>query len=174
MQIRGVVSEALEAKIRELFPSQNGFTEELEAQNLIVPTVDLTRAAEGSDVPEYLQRAWDFGTAFYTTVGAATSTVANTTGFWQFALSVGYNHLHTSFPQVYITDGVSDKVIWTVAGNAAVNTPTLQTSDRLVAFLKSGESLVLETFADQKAGLWIRQIADVNGTLANPLGFTPQ
>lgn len=173
-QITSVTSEALQAKIRTLLPSQQGFGEDLQASNVILPVIDLTETAEGSGIPQFLQRAWDFSTAFYTTVGATTQTVVSNTGFWQFVVSVGYASSHTSFPRVYITDSLTVKPIWSVAGNAAAATPTAQTSDDEIVFLKAGESLVLQTYADQKAALWVRQVADVNGTLVNPSGFTPQ
>ena len=37
-QITPITSEALQAKIRQLLPSQIGFGEDLQAQNVIVPT----------------------------------------------------------------------------------------------------------------------------------------
>ena len=48
-EITSVTSEALQRKVRELLPSQRGFGEDLQAQNVIVPIVDLTRSAEGSE-----------------------------------------------------------------------------------------------------------------------------
>jgi hypothetical protein len=38
-QIKSVVSESLQATIRRLLPSQSGFTEDLQAQNVIVPVI---------------------------------------------------------------------------------------------------------------------------------------
>jgi len=34
--------------------------------------------------------------------------------------------------------------------------------------------MVAQSFASQKLVAWSRQIADSNGTLINPVGFTPQ
>ena len=81
-QIASVVSEALQAKIRSLLPSQQGFTEDLQAQNVIVPIIDLTETASGSLLREDLQRAWDFGTG-YDQCFIGTTTLVNTTGFWK-------------------------------------------------------------------------------------------
>ena len=47
-EIITVNSEALEATVRDLLPSQNGFGSELQASNIITPIIDLTPTAEGS------------------------------------------------------------------------------------------------------------------------------
>lgn len=50
-QVKPVTSEALQATVRRLLPSQNGFTEDLQASNVIIPTLNLTPSAEGSELP---------------------------------------------------------------------------------------------------------------------------
>ena len=82
-QITSVTSESLQAKIRELLPSQQGFGEDLQAQNVIVPIVDLTAAAEGSDVPLYQQQAIAFGSQTAFDVSNTTTVIANTAGFYR-------------------------------------------------------------------------------------------
>ena len=49
-QIIPIVSEALQATVRRLLPSQNGFGEDLQASNVIVPIVNLTPSAEGTEL----------------------------------------------------------------------------------------------------------------------------
>ena len=56
-QITTVTSEALQATLRRLLPSQQGFGEDLQASNVITPIIDLTPSAEGSILPDYLQTA---------------------------------------------------------------------------------------------------------------------
>ena len=82
-QITSVTSESLQAKIRELLPSQQGFGKDLQAQNVIVPIVDLTAAAEGSDVPLYQQQAIAFGSQTAFDVSNTTTVIANTAGFYR-------------------------------------------------------------------------------------------
>ena len=173
-QVKTITSETLEAAYRALTPSQDGFTEDLMASNTIIPVLSLNSAADGTTVPEFLQRAWDISTDFYENTGAAATTVVNSTGFWQFGVNVGYNSGHTDFPRVYITNGIVIKPIWAVRGNGVNSGAETDTSFTDVAFIKTGESLVLQTYTNQKGALWVRQIADVNGVLVNPTGFTPQ
>ena len=61
MSISSVTSEALQLKLRQLLPSQQGFGTDLSASDTIVPIIDLTEAAEGSEVPEFLQTALAYG-----------------------------------------------------------------------------------------------------------------
>jgi hypothetical protein len=82
-EIITVNSEDLQTQIRDLLPSQNGFGSELQASNVIFPIIDLTRSAEGSGLPEYLQRAASFGGITAFDVINTTTTIINTTGFFQ-------------------------------------------------------------------------------------------
>ena len=60
MSISSVTSEALQLKLRQLLPSQQGFGTDLSASDTIIPVIDLTQAAEGSGLPSYLQTALAF------------------------------------------------------------------------------------------------------------------
>ena len=83
-EIITVNSETLQTQIRDLLPSQNGFGSELQASNVITPIIDLTAAAEGSGLPFDLQEAIAFGSqTSFSQVGAGTTTIANSTGFYR-------------------------------------------------------------------------------------------
>ena len=175
MSISTVTSESLQSELRRLLPSQQGFGTDITASDTIVPIIDLTSAAEGSNVPEFLQRAWDFTTNETSLTGAATGTIANTVGFWQVGVNAGFSIGTSTPPKIYITDGLSNKTIWSVTGNGTNSVATAENSSYVfVAFLNAGESIIGQSFATQKLIAWSRQIADSNGTLINPVGFTPQ
>lgn len=143
------------------------------AQNVIVPVIDLTTAAEGTTVGQNLQTAWDFSTGS-ATVSNATTTVINNSGFWivDFVFTSSSSGAATKTAEVRINDGSTTAVIWginqyPVTTNAIEETKTV--------FLRSGDSL--EVFSSDSAStvrISYRQIADVNGNLTNPLGFSPQ
>lgn len=173
-QITSVTSEALQAQIRNLLPSQEGFGTDLMAQNVIVPIIDLTSAAEGSTVPQILQTALAFGSQTSFEISNTTTTLANTAGFWRFqGSSTGVSGANTS-NTFNLTDGLSTKVIWGHVFKSYGSLITTVTFD-LVVFLNSGESLTGTTnnALNVVAGSY-RQIADVNGVLVNPSGFSPQ
>ena len=82
-QIIRITSEALQATIRRLLPSQQGFGEDLQASNVIQPIIDLTPSAEGSETRQDLQSALAFGSVTLFQVFNGSSTVINTPGFFR-------------------------------------------------------------------------------------------
>lgn len=177
MAISSVTSETLQAKLRQLLPSQQGFGTDLSAQDTIVPIIDLTAAAEGSDVGQNLQTALAYGSSTTFRVTNASTVLINTPGFWQI---VGTSTLESTagghFTSFDIDDGLAAKLVWGHEQLATANTGEFQTIQyNLVFYLNAGESIngVASTSLAVLTGS-SRQIATSNGTLVNPAGFTPQ
>ncbi len=147
------------------------------AQNVIVPIIDLTSAAEGSSVPQNLQTAIDYATTATLRTTSGTTTVINNTGFWSVRLSTIHyiGGAGTTTFTLDITDGTTPKTIWQFQD---VDSGTGESTyiDLGVVFLRAGDSLTmtLATSATARFELFTRQIADINGVLINPLGFNPQ
>lgn len=177
-QVKTITSEALEAAYRNLTPSQDGFTEDLMASNTIIPILDLTESAEGSAVPEFLQRAMDFASDTKLAVNN-TQTIANTAGFWQinYQISMGSNTGGDEEGYISISDGISSKKLidfW-IRDNATNPAQSYGVQDTIVVWLNSGDTITsTSTDVDVRVSTSTRQIADVNGVLVNPQGFTPQ
>jgi hypothetical protein len=177
MGISSVTSEALQLKLRQLLPSQQGFGTDLSASDTIIPIIDLTSAAEGSDVPQYLQQALSFGSQTSFNVTNTTTALANTAGFYRVVgtaygtASVGDD----TTANFSLTDGASSKVAWQLdVVNAGSIENAFVTYD-LVFFLTSGETLnAISGHTTMNLTGSIRQVADSNGTLVQPSGFTPQ
>lgn len=176
-QITSVTSEALQAQIRTLLPSQEGFGTDLMAQNVIVPVLDLTAAAAGTAVAPNLLNAisFDDATAFDST--GTTVVVANTAGFWRitgsWTIANDANPAVTSFFQM--SDGLSTKNVW---GCSVSNTSGFSSicggEYDLIFWLQSGETLSAVSNSGRTALVGsARQIADVNGKYNNPSGFSP-
>ena len=53
-QLISITSEALQATVRRLLPSQQGFGEDLQATTVVTPIIDLTPSAEGSETRQDL------------------------------------------------------------------------------------------------------------------------
>lgn len=176
-EITSVTSESLQAEVRKLLPSQQGFTADLQATNVIVPIVDLTAAAEGTNVPVQLQEAQAFGSQTAFNCQNTTTTIANSPGFYKVQGTVTMIHgAAISDMTVNMTDGLSNKAIYKL--NTLAATATLQmVSVKLdfTVFLGAGESVSAVSNSTNIAFAGsVRQIADVNGNLVNPSGFTPQ
>jgi len=176
-QITSVTSEALQAKIRDLLPSQQGFGEDLQAQNVIVPIIDLTAAAEGAGVNQNLQDALAFGSQTAFEINNTTTVLANSPGFWR--VTAGYTNFNNTTGDINcslsMSDGLSTKTVW--KNRLSVTSPAVQVNGGdidFIFFLASGESI------SGTAGIYsylagsYRQIADVNGKAVNPSGFSPQ
>lgn len=172
-QIRGVTSEPLEAKIRNLLPSQAGFTEELSAQNLIVPIIDLTAAAEGSETPETLQQAMSFGSMTADNIINTTTALAASPGFWRFRGNISMTTTSSaSAATIKITDGATSKNLLVSFGSAGAGNYFVQNYDFIV-FLRAGDSVngTSPNNSVQICNVYY-QVADSTGNLILPSGFT--
>lgn len=176
-----VTSEALEAKFRQVFPSQGGaeLVDDLYASGVIQPVIDFSQVAEGSILPPNLQTAWDFATGFVTVAATSPQTVISNPGFWQidlvFSGYVSVVSAGTYINGIDIWDGATSKPVWEMnTATGAGNDFSGALEDKFVVFLRSGDALRARTWSTTgtKLNIWYRQIADVNGTLVNPLGFT--
>ena len=165
-----VTSEALEAKFRQVFPAQGGaeLVQDLFASGVIQPVVDFSTVAEGSVLAPNLQTAWDFATDYQLTENT-TSTLVSNAGFWRVEVTGNWEGTGGNI-RLALTDGLTSNTIWSISSISA----TLSIVDETrVVFLRSGDSLTLtSTAAGVIAQANWRQIADVNGNLVNPLGFT--
>jgi hypothetical protein len=167
--------EAIEEDLNSNFPSQGQGNPPLyySLSEVVVPTYSINSVTEGSGLPENLQTAWDFSTGYAETANTST-TLINNTGFWKVntVLAIGPNAANGN-ASLRISDGLSVKEIWAYSFNAVYDNSQVTQENDLIVFLRSGDSLIAIT---DQAGLvfnnnW-RQIADVNGNLVNPLGFS--
>lgn len=181
MSISTVTSEALQLKIRQLLPSQQGFATDLSASDTIIPIIDLTAAAEGSDVPQYLQTALAFGSQTSFSANDATVVVANTPGFYRITGVLTCQHIASGAANeasLTLGDGATVKVLTKLTvDSSGVSNSALYASESFdfTVFLTTGEdiSAVSSNFRAFVVGS-SRQVADTNGTLVQPSGFTPQ
>lgn len=176
-EIKTINSEALEAAYRALTPSQQGFTQDLMASNTIIPVLDLTASAEGTSVPEYQSQALAFGSNTAFEASNSNVTLATTSGFWRItgAAGIGTANGVTTRVEIQITDGVTTKVLWGLGVGGAGGNQNASANFDIIVFLRSGDSLA----ANSSVGGGLikgsyRQVADVNGVVVNPVGFTPQ
>ena len=175
-----ITSEALEAAFRERFPAQGGaeLVDDLYASGVIQPVFDLATTTAGGALPQQLQTAWDFSTGSIQINNASYQTIINNTGFWLVDLSsTAFDTSSVSVSQIIrISDVSSSKNVWARTSVAASATVSSMVEAKFVVFLRSGDSLEGKTQGtganNDFLDIWYRQIADVNGNVVNPLGFT--
>lgn len=170
-----VTDESLERKFRDTFKSQAGaeLIDDLYAQGTIVPIVDFTEAALGTDLRQDLQTAWDFSTGS-TTVANATDTFISNSGFWKLSARIlmRSNATGADIAQIYLTDGLTTRPIFYFQ-NLSTNTEQSVTQfDYGVVFVRPGQSVVADSSSgDIRLTCEFRQIADLYGNLVNPTGY---
>lgn len=169
-----IKSENLESKVRELLPSQGGLGAgfDLSASTQIVPIVDLTESAEGSNLRADLQSSISFDTTTTFSVVNATTTVQSNTGYWRvFGI---YNRLQvnsSSTDAFAINDGVTDKNILLFRGFTVTSSGQFvnQNLFDFIVKLEAGHSLkVISADANCQISGLTRQIASIDGTLVDP------
>ena len=176
-QLSSVTSESLQAQVRSLLPSQDGFGADLAASNVIQPVIDLTSAAEGSNVRADLQTAFAFGSITAFNVLNGTTVIANSPGFYRVLFNYTAEGASTNqSATIELTDGATTKNLFqsTLVGATGLDVAISETLD-FVVFLAAGESISAISTSNR---VFIRgssrQIANVNGELVNPSGFNPQ
>ena len=166
-------SEDLEAKVRQLLPSQGGAGAgvDLSASTQIVPIIDLTESAQGSNLRQDLQTSLSFDTITEFLVNATASTLVTTTGYFRvfgmFAIQTTTAGGTTALFQ--INDGASAKGIVNFAdvGSNTDKQAHFVPFDFNV-FLNAGDRLDISCGTGVIATGCTRQIASIDGTLTNP------
>ncbi len=159
-------SQELEDKIRQLLPSQGGAGAgfDLSASTQIVPVIDLTESAEGSNVRADLQTSLSFDSCTSFDVNNATDTVLiNNTGYFRIFGTV--NCAAAGFALFELTDGTTQKMI-TSYNSLTVN--AVEDSYDFVVFMSAGDSFLATANTSAYLRGVTRQIADINGVLINP------
>ena len=158
-------SQELENKIRQLLPSQGGAGAgfDLSASTQIVPIIDLTESAEGSNVRADLQTSLSFNTASAFSVANATDTVLiNNTGFYRVFGSVSCEA--TGSCNFELDDTVTSKRIFNFN---AFGTNALENIYDFNVFIEAGQRLLGTASAGGALRGVTRQIADIDGNLVD-------
>lgn len=170
-----IISPSLESTVRSLLPSVAGYGGLLRSTNTIIPVIDLSTAAEGSQLPESLQQAISFSDATSFNVRNANTTIISSPGFYRvFGVATNKSSSSSDESSFTMSDGATTKVVWSFewAGVSGVSFFAAVPFDFIV-FLAAGDSMnaLSDTTNGNLAGS-TRQIATVNGVLNNPTGFS--
>jgi len=160
-------SSDIESKINQLLPSQGGFGAgvDFSASTMVIPIVDLTETAEGSNVRVDLQTALSFRSCTEFAFQNTTSVLINTTGYYkvvgQFVSTSG-----SGDGNIFLTDGATNKRVF----SAVTSSQVLITPFEFVVFINAGDELKGTSSSTAITFYGVtRQIADINGNLVNPL-----
>ena len=165
-------SSAIESKINQLLPSQGGFGAgvDFSASTMVIPIVDLTETAEGSDVRPDLQTAFSLTSITGFQVRNQTTTLVTTTGYFRVygTYSAEAGGTGAVIGRFSLTDGISTKIINDFMAEST-NRTSVNTLFDFIVFLQASESLTCQsTSNDVYMRGCTRQIADISGNLVNP------
>lgn len=161
-----IKSQQIEDKINQLLPSQGGFQAgvDFSASTMVIPIVDLTESAEGSNLRQDLQTSLSLNSCTAHDVQNTTSTLVNTTGYYRVN---GVMRLYGAGSGFFaVTDGFTTKTLMSFIGIAGA---TENKQIDFNVFLEAGDSLTCGTSSTSQRFLGTtRQIADISGNLINP------
>lgn len=166
----------LYSQFRADFPAQagEGITGDLNYSDTIIPIVDMTASAGTGTLPVNLQTAWDFSTGTSSQINAGTGTAISNTGFWLVGVraSINFSGANPQVADLELFDGTTTKTIWRIQDRISNISEEFLINDQITVFLRAGDSLRMVCDANAAITVNYRQIATVNGTLVNPLGFS--
>jgi len=162
-------SEGLEQKVRELLPSQGGAGAgfDLSASTQIIPIIDLTESAEGSNVRADLQSAFSLTNITTYFVQNATDTVLiQNTGYWRVFGRASTTAAGSASFNLY--NGATTKELIAYGAQGGTEEQTVMID--FIVFLAAGVQLRATTNSTSArlAGV-TRQLADINGELVTPI-----
>ena len=168
-----IKSQTLEDKVNQLLPSQGGFQAgvDLSASTTIIPIVDLTESAEGSNLRQDLQSAFSHNSA--TTFGARNNSqdIITTTGYFRiFGVFSNNGTAGSQFASISLNDGATNKIILQFNTMTGITSASFQfVPFDFIVFLQAGDKVVAETSATtMRLDGATRQIATITGELVNP------
>jgi hypothetical protein len=155
-----------------LLPSQGGRGQgfDLSASTQIVPIIDLTESAEGSNVRADLQTALSFKTMTQFNTLDETETVLENTGYYRFQGFMSICKTDTNVQlKLEITDGATSKRMAFLRSISGSNASYIVEPFDFIVFLAAGESIT--SSSNSAFGIidgYFRQIAAIDGTLTSP------
>jgi len=164
-------SAELQDKVRTLLPSQGGAGAgfDLSASTQIIPIIDLTESAEGSNLREDLQTSLSLNSVTTFFIENTTTTLISNTGYYRvFGNFVSRGTSGVTNGKLQVTDGTTTKALVNFRANSTSTDNIIQLFDFIV-FLNAGDSLEgLSSNANSTLSGVTRQIADINGSLIDP------
>jgi hypothetical protein len=170
------VSEDFQRAFRNQFPSQTSTGRDLHVSDVVIPVVDMSPVASGASLPLDLRFCRNRNTTSVntsTTIGF--TDIITTTGFWGVNINIsGYGGQTIIEHQLNgggTTTSISKINVQQTTGDAFIQL------ESFVVFVKPGDALQYAYTENGTNGTfagYYTQLADVNGNLISPNGYSPQ
>jgi hypothetical protein len=168
-----IKSDTLEDKVRQILPSQGGLGQnfDLSASTQIVPIVDLTESAEGSNFRQDLQTAFSYTNTNPFEISTVRTTIINNTGYFRILGTFGgsTDAVPDRTGTIFITDGVTDKILQKFILQGSGDQNVVVNNFDFMVFCAAGIQVdMITSNANVVFAGSTRQIADIDGNLINP------
>lgn len=165
-----IKSQAIEDKINQLLPSQGGFQPgvDFSASTMVMPIIDLTETAEGSQVREDLQKASSLNRSTVFAVNNSTATPINTTGYYEviYTSTILYAAGTQISNHISVTDGITSKKIVEHKSETSSSAVASTIHGKCMIFLAAGDSITVTSGSgNSHLNGSIIQVADLSGNL---------
>ena len=166
-------SQQLENKVRTLLPSQGGAGAgfDLSASTQIIPIIDLTESAEGSNLRQDLQTSLSHDSVTAFAVNNATTTIITNTGYFRLfgCCSITSSSSAGLIGRISLSDGATTKSLIDFVSLLGTDVRTNNNQFDFTVFLKAGDSCIVQaTGANVSLVGTSRKIANIDGELVNP------
>jgi hypothetical protein len=168
-------SQTLQDKVSSLLPSQGGAGAgvDLSASTTIIPIVDLTESAQGSNLRQDLQTAFSHGGVTTFEVQNQTTTLLSQTGYFRIFGTTSLERTNTangSQALFILNDGVSDKVINKIVMTDTTTSEVVLLPFDFTIFLAPQDSFKVQAINNATRIIGCtRQVASITGELVNPI-----
>lgn len=168
------VSENFQRAYRNTFPSQTSSGRDLHVSDVVIPVVDFTPTTATTSIPFDLLASLNLNTTSQQVSTTTLTTLITTSGFYQIETDI-FNKRTADVMgiQFIIVEGSTSTFVKTIQCGCLASA-----SHKDFVFLKAGTVLKAQAFAQIATGLDIfvttTSIADVNGNLTQPNGYSPQ
>jgi hypothetical protein len=172
------VSEDFQRAFRNQFPSQTSTGRDLHVSDIVIPVVDFTPTASGASLPLNLRFATNNNVSATSATSDTTATLISSTGFfniyYSFAARAADSDLFIRFKEIASGTTQNARTRVNLLSTNDYNTFT----DEFQCFIPPGYLLeyafAIATSGLARIDLFHYQIADVNGNLTDPFGYSPQ
>jgi hypothetical protein len=176
------VSEDFQRAFRNQFPSQTSTGRDLHVSDVVIPIVDFTPTTSGASLPETLRTCRNGSTVEVDTTTAKAISTDVTAGFWR--VNVFFSSLYSSGAlgaecSVQLLDSAGTAVaVLSRITQAGSKVPNFIQKDEFFAYAPAGHTLASTLFLgnsdSRQMTITYTPIADVNGNLIQPFGYSPQ
>ena len=171
------VSEEFQRAFRNQFPSQTSTGRDLHVSDVVIPVVDFTPTTSGASLPETLRFSFNVNTIYLQRTGTGNSAFVSASGFYGCKFNMACKGSDTNAQFGLVDSSGTFNTIFRLTPNA-LSTEHTNIQYSCNVFIPVGytfnismavgasDSVVLDSSATL--------LADVNGNLVSPFGYSPQ